>query len=930
MIRGSWTRGPHAGERASWGCLWALAALLVVTGVPVAYAADEAVRISIAEETHDRIVINYLVGDYQLTPVRIDGQEYQQLSLGKEAPIKEVGSPQLPRICRSVIIPGDAKMAVNVLASQYYEIEDVAIAPSKGFIPRTTDPAQVPFTFGSVYGSDAFYPGDVAALRRPYILRNCRGTVVEFYPFQYNPVTRTLRVYSEATLEVVKVGVDTDNVLQRGGAEEEKSLAFRQVYEHHFLNYHPSLRYTPLDEEGDMLIICHDAWLSNIQPLVDHKNMIGIDTTVVGVSVIGNDATSIKNYIQSVYDSSDLAFVLLVGDGAQVDTPYASGGSSDPSYSKLAGSDDYPDIMVGRFSAETPGDVDTQVQRTIEYELMPATEQDWFWRGTGIASDQGPGDDGEYDYQHVRNIRTDLLAYGCTEVDELYDGSQGGEDASGSPTPQMVANAINAGRGIIDYCGHGSTTSWGSSGFSNGDVNALVNDNTLPFICSVACVNGQFDGYTCFAEAWLRATHNGEPTGAVAVYMSSINQSWDPPMDAEDEFVDMFVSESYSTVGTLLYAGSCHMIDQYGAGGVEMFNTWHVFGDSSLCVVGTAYRAAVLIGLPDGSPSFVNPGESTPVTVQIDDGSEGYVPGSGTLHYRFDDGAFSTSPLTSLGGNLYEAMLPAGECEATAEFYFSAAGDGGTTVYYPEDAPASVYSASVMFVTTVLSDDFEAERGWTVENDASLMSGSWERVIPSTDGSYNEPTEDYDGSGNCYVTENTFHSDVDGGPTRLISAAFDLSGSVDAALRFAWWFACDDELPPAEDYLTVEVSNDDGVSWIPVATISSAEGWVQEVIFLEEAIAPEPLTAQMRIRFGVADTPNNSKTEAGIDAVEILSLSCGESVAGDLDADGDVDLSDLAILLAAYGVSDAGDLDGDGDTDISDLAMLLANYGYGT
>jgi hypothetical protein len=53
--------------------------------------------------------------------------------------------------------------------------------------------------------------------------------------------------------------------------------------------------------------------------------------------------------------------------------------------------------------------------------------------------------------------------------------------------------------------------------------------------------------------------------------------------------------------------------------------------------------------------------------------------------------------------------------------------------------------------------------------------------------------------------------------------------------------------------------------------------------------------------------------------------ACGPP--GDLDGDGDVDLSDLAILLASYGVDAGGDLDGDGDTDLSDLAILLANYG---
>lgn len=52
----------------------------------------------------------------------------------------------------------------------------------------------------------------------------------------------------------------------------------------------------------------------------------------------------------------------------------------------------------------------------------------------------------------------------------------------------------------------------------------------------------------------------------------------------------------------------------------------------------------------------------------------------------------------------------------------------------------------------------------------------------------------------------------------------------------------------------------------------------------------------------------------------------------DLDCDGDVDLSDLGVLLSNYGVTSGaapedGDLDGDGDVDLSDLGILLAAYG---
>ena len=53
---------------------------------------------------------------------------------------------------------------------------------------------------------------------------------------------------------------------------------------------------------------------------------------------------------------------------------------------------------------------------------------------------------------------------------------------------------------------------------------------------------------------------------------------------------------------------------------------------------------------------------------------------------------------------------------------------------------------------------------------------------------------------------------------------------------------------------------------------------------------------------------------------------------GDLDGDLDIDLSDLATLLANYGVTSGavyedGDIDEDGDVDLSDLASLLAVYG---
>lgn len=568
-----WKRGNTRKCVGEWVAIAVAAALMV--SCPAARAADDAARVRVLEDTGDRIVLQLTVDAYTTTSVEINGHVHLTPHVAGEPLGKVQGTPELPRVCRSVAIAGDARMSVRVLDERFTEIDAVNVAPSKGNLPRTVNPKDVPYAFGAEYQVDALYPPEAVTLGEPYLLRRQRGIVVEFHPFRYQPVTRTLRVYQEITVEIVRTGVDTRNVLAGAGRVPESSRAFSQILGRHFVNYAAGERYTPLEETGSMLIIAPDTWIPNVQPLAAHRTANGIPTTVVGVSTIGNTATAIKTYIQNLYNSSDLAFVLLVGDSTQVATPSASGGSSDPTYAKVSGTDNYPDILVGRFSAETAAHVDTQVARTIHYEQTPVYDQPWFRRATGVASTEGPGDDDEYDNEHMDNIRLDLLAYGYTSVDQFYGYSA---------TAAQVASALNAGRGLINYTGHGSTTSWSTTGFSVSDVNNLTNVNMLPFIFDVACVNGQFAGYTCFAEAWLRATYNGQPTGAIGIYASSINQSWDPPMCAQDESVDLLVAEGHVSFGALCFAGSCQMMDEYGAGGVEMFDTWHVFGDPAVKV----------------------------------------------------------------------------------------------------------------------------------------------------------------------------------------------------------------------------------------------------------------------------------------------------------------------------------------------------------
>ena len=503
------------------------------------------------------------------------------------SPLLQKGDPDLSKLTASVIIPDKALMKIEILSSSYKEFHNIDVAPSKGNFTRDIDPATVPFEYGESYETDAFYPGELAKLREPYIIRDYRGQTVIFYPFQYNPVSRTLRVYTDITIKIHKENANGINPLYRRNELTHVDKDFNTLYKRHFLNMGQT-RYTPVEEEGNMLIICYGDFMPAMVPFIQWKTLIGRPVEMVDVATIGN-SSAIKDFVEDYYFDNGLTYLLLVGDAAQVPTSF-SNGDSDNAYSFVVGNDHYPDFFVGRFSAEDIDQVTTQVTRSVNYEKYPYFGFDWFTRSIGIASNQGPGDDNEYDYEHVRNMQLDLLAFTYTWNAEFFDGSQGGNDASGNPTSTMVADEINTGSSIILYTGHGGTTSWSTSGFSNSDVNNLVNTGMLPFIWSVACVNGNFVNSTCFGEAWLRATDNntGEPTGAIATLMSTINQSWNPPMEGQDAMVDILV-ESFEdnikrTFAGISMNGCMQMIDEYGTSGESMSDTWTCFGDPSVMV----------------------------------------------------------------------------------------------------------------------------------------------------------------------------------------------------------------------------------------------------------------------------------------------------------------------------------------------------------
>ena len=551
------------------------------------------IQTTLVASTENQITVNMQVPGFYTFEVTTPRGEANIISVPRTVSTAAAGEPNLPMIAVPAIIGDQQHYNIRLIDAQYTDFQ-MEVAPSKGDFPRSVNPDDVPYTYGEAYSTDAFFPAQNVGLYDPYILRDFRGQNMVFYPFAYNPVTHTLRVYYNMTVEMYSDGQLGENTLSRRSSEVRMDPEFGALYQNHFINYSEGLsKYNAVDETGELLIICHDAFMEAMQPFVNWKKQIGRPVTMVGTSVSGFTSDAIKNYIQSQYNSNpNISHILLVGDNAQVQSYFTStggySGRTDQYYGQLVGSDYYNDVIVGRFSAETVDHVTTQVDKVIHYERDVTAADTWLSIGQGVSKNEGAGSGhfGEADYQHIDYIRDTLLHYNYTSIHRDYQNVPGVTSSA-----SIISQHINEGVSIINYCNHGSPTSWGVFNYSNSHINALTNDNKLPFIWSVACNNGQLDySQPCFAEAWMRATNNstGAPTGAIGGMFSYISQPWQPPMYGQDEMNNVLTEHRSikRTLGGISTDGNMKILDQYNSNGqgLATYQFWLLFGDPTLTV----------------------------------------------------------------------------------------------------------------------------------------------------------------------------------------------------------------------------------------------------------------------------------------------------------------------------------------------------------
>jgi gingipain R len=556
----------------------------------------------------DQIVLNFDVDKYSLVTVEKDGVTYSKIDHNGRVSTSDKGYAALPRFTATVQLKDDKNVDLKYSATDYAEYKlDYPLLPSRGVISRSQDPSTIPYEIAPESVKDEWYPVNIAENIDPFIMRDVRGTTVIVHPFQYNAEKQILRVYEKLTVTLTENNEIPSNPLVR--RTNIISPEMSGMYKTLFINYNET-KAMEVGEFGEILLVYtpNNGGLTALEPWIQWKEEMGYKVNLLEVAN-GRDLHA-NGDIQAAYDANpNILYVQLVGDWENLKSDFqnsvtATSGSQDPMLGCVVGTDQYIDIMVGRFSADSSTDVTTQINKAINYEKNPQIGASWYDTALGMARREGlgGGDDGEADDEHQEYIRNRLLSFNYSNVERQYDDGPSGATpyVTVEATPASISAVINSGVSIINYINHGDVDLWsvGSSYYSS-DVDALTNGSKLPFIISVACLVGQtsWTGGEVFAEHWLRNPNGGSVVGM----FSSISQPWIPPMCGQDYFNDILiggydyssspgsginVSEQRTIFGSLACNATNLMLQENpsDAATKDTQEAWNIFGDVTLQV----------------------------------------------------------------------------------------------------------------------------------------------------------------------------------------------------------------------------------------------------------------------------------------------------------------------------------------------------------
>ncbi len=217
---------------------------------------------------------------------------------------------------------------------------------------------------------------------------------------------------------------------------------------------------------------------------------------------------------------------------------------SDTWFAAVVGTDDMPDLAVGRIPAHSLVEAEEVFRKTVAYETGP---QPASWAGRAcLVSEMEAGAPETFTSIHDA-MYNQYLASGPAVGQKIYEQAVD-EDCQGGGTPMnnRVDACHNAGAALLTYVGHGSYKGWGKSCSifqtaaptdppgSREDLDDLAGGTPLSFQVHANCITGHFpadsslgttnDLWYTFLEDWLTTAGKGVVGGFAPSHLTYLSE----------------------------------------------------------------------------------------------------------------------------------------------------------------------------------------------------------------------------------------------------------------------------------------------------------------------------------------------------------------------------------------------------------------------
>ncbi len=547
----------------------------------------------VKQSDYSQVRISFSTPELNVTGVNILGSNFSEISLDGFSSQATVGLPALPTLVKNIEVAlGDG--LTYTIESMYCDTVDGAVYGLKSAIVPAqpsrskSDTSRATLRMdNAAYNKDAFCGAPTIELEAIGIARNRNLATIKFNPISWNPVTNQLIVVKSLTLCVRQKNADiaaTKKMQQLYASPAFNSSigVINSIGSKDNYNTAP-LRYT---------IVAHSQFRGALDEFANWKRRQGflVDLVYTDDANVGGSTTSIKNYLQGLYDNASAeapapTYVLFVGDIAQIpafslssfDGPH----SSDLSYCCWTGNDYLPDCYYGRFSAQNLTQLNPQISKTLMYEQYTFPDPSYLGTAALIAGvDGGSSGDNAYKYgdpamDYVAKTYV-TSANGFNNIVYYKNNTSfapAGVTVTGSSQANGTATALrtlyNNGCGFVNYTAHGSETSWADPSFTTSNVSQMTNNNKPMVMIGNCCLTNSYQIDACFGEALLRKGNNA---GAVGYIGGSNSTYW-----AEDFYWTVGVRSGIANTMDASYsANNLGMYDRLYHSHGETYDKWHL------------------------------------------------------------------------------------------------------------------------------------------------------------------------------------------------------------------------------------------------------------------------------------------------------------------------------------------------------------------